>query len=127
MIQFAASGDKRKDVHFLIEIHARAATALDLLAMSAVGDALQKDNWEEVVTRVVNLSGGTAPLGIQSETETLDDEEARRAERRLRDLINRRKRAEAEPPPKPLPEPVARRRTAKKRAPLKATIKVGKG
>ncbi|MBV9928928.1 MAG: NAD-dependent epimerase/dehydratase family protein [Acidobacteria bacterium] len=127
MIQFTASGDRRKEVRFLIEIHARAATALDLLAMSTVGDTLQKSNWEEVVTRVVNLSGGAAPLGVQSETATLDEEEARRAERRLRDLINRRKRAEAEPPPKPLPQPAARKRTARKRAPLKATIKIGKG
>jgi NADH dehydrogenase len=130
MIQFTASGDKRRGVRFLVEIHARAANALDLLAMSAVGDSLQQSNWEEVVTRVVGLSGGTAPLGVQSETETLDDEEARRVERRLNDLISRRKRAEAEPPEKSLPAPAARKAAAKKpskRAPLKATIKVGKG
>jgi len=130
MIQFTASGDRRNAVRFLVEIHARAANALDLLAMSTVGDSLQQSNWEEVVTRVVNLSGGTAPLGVQSETETLDDEEARRVERRLRDLINRRKRAEVEPPKKALPQPAARKgRTKKpsKRAPLKATIKIGKG
>jgi NADH dehydrogenase len=127
MIQFSASGDKRRAVRFLIETHTRAANALDLLAMSTVGDSLQKENWEEVVTRVVALSGGTVPLGVQSETETLDDEEARHVERRLSDLINRRKRAEVVPPQKTLPEPVTRKRTAKKRAPLKATIKIGKG
>jgi hypothetical protein len=130
MIQFSASGDKRRDVRFLIDIHARAATGLDLLAMSTVGDSFQQSNWEEVVTRVVRLSGGTAPLGVQSETETLDDEEARRVERRLSDLINRRKRAEVKPPKKSLPEPAAPKGAAKKpskRAPLKATIKVGKG
>ena len=130
MIQFSASGDKRGAVRFLIDIHARAATGLDLLAMSTVGDALQKENWEEVVARVVALSGGTAPLGVRSETETLDDEEARRVERRLTDLINRRKRAQVETPPTTLPEPAARKGTLKKkskRAPLKATIKIGKG
>lgn len=130
MIQFNASGDKRKSVRFLIDIHARAATGLDLLAMSTVGDSLQKENWEEVVTRVVALSGGTAPLGVQSETETLDDEEARRIERRLTDLINRRKRAEVETPQTVLPQPAAHKGTLKKRskrAPLKATIKIGKG
>jgi len=130
MIQFHASGDRRRAVRFLIDIHARAATGLDLLAMSAVGDSLQKENWEEVVTRVVALSGGTAPLGVQSETETLDDEEARRVERRLTDLINRRKRAEVETPRTTLPEPAARKGNVKKRskrAPLKATIKIGKG
>lgn len=135
MIQFTASGDKRRVVRFLVEIHARAATGLDLLAMSAVGDSLQKSNWEEVVTRVVQLSGGTAPAGVQSETETLDDEEARRVERRLSDLINRRKRAEVEVPEKSLPESGARQGRAdtaaskkpSKRAPLKATIKIGKG
>ena len=130
MIQFKASGDKRRDVRFLVEIHARAATALDLLAMSTVGDSLQKENWEEVVTRVVALSGGTAPLGVQSETKTLGDEEARRIERRLSDLINRRKRAEVETPKKALPESVARTPGAakrrNKRTPLKASIKIGK-
>jgi NADH dehydrogenase len=130
MIQFTASGDRRKYVRFLVETHARAANALDLLAMSTVGDSLQKENWQEVVTRVVALSGGTAPLGVQSDTETLDDEEARRVERRLSDLVNRRKRAEVTPPKKTLPEPTALKGTAKKRpkrAPLKATIKIGKG
>ena len=66
-------------------------------------------------------------LGRRSETETLDDEEAQRVERRLTDLINRRKRAEVETPKKSLPESAARKGAAKKRAPLKATIKVGKG
>jgi uncharacterized protein YbjT (DUF2867 family) len=130
MIQFSASGDKRRAVRFLVDIHARAATGLDLLAMSTVGDSLQKENWEEVVTRVVALSGGTAPLGVQSETETLDDAEAQRIERRLTDLINRRKRAEVETPPQTLHEPAARQGTLKKRskrAPLKATIKIEKG
>ncbi|MDT5272627.1 MAG: hypothetical protein QOH49_4813 [Acidobacteriota bacterium] len=131
MIQFNASGDRRRAVHFLIEIHARAATGLDLLAMSTVGDTLQQSNWEEVVTRVVNLSGGTAPAGVQSETETLDDEEARRIEQRLTDLINRRKRAEVETPEKTLPESLARTpgttKKRHKRAPLKATIKIVKG
>jgi NADH dehydrogenase len=130
MIRFTASGDKRKSVRFLVEIHARAATGLDLLAMSTVGDSLQKENWEEVVTRVVSLSGGTAPAGVQSETETLDDEEARRIESRLSDLINKRKRAEVETPQRSLPESVTRPTSAKKRpkrAPLKATIKIGKG
>ncbi|MFL6333651.1 MAG: hypothetical protein ACJ754_10115, partial [Pyrinomonadaceae bacterium] len=129
MIQFTASGDRRREVRFLIEIQARAANVLDLLAMSTVGDSLQKSNWEEVVTRVVNLSGGTAPSGVQSETETLDDEEAGRVERRLSNLINRRKRAEVEPPQKSLPKPAARKGAVKKsskRAPLKATIKIGK-
>jgi uncharacterized protein YbjT (DUF2867 family) len=130
MIQFTASGGTRRDVRFLVEIQARAANALDLLAMSTVGDSLQKLNWEEVVARVVALSGGTAPSGVQSETESLDDEEARRVERRLSDLINRRKRAEVEPPKKTLPESAAHKGAAKKpsrRAPLKATIKVRKG
>jgi NADH dehydrogenase len=130
MIQFTASGEKRRDVRFLVEIHARAATGLDLLAMSTVGDSLQKTNWEEVVTRVVQLSGGTAPAGVQSETETLDDEAARRVERRLSDLVNRRKRAEVETPEKSLPESAAKTVATKKprkRAPLKATIKIGKG
>lgn len=124
-IQFNASGDKRNAVRFLIEIHARAATGLDLLALSTLGDSLQNSNWEQVVERVVELSGGTAARGVQSETETLDDEEARRVERRLSDLINRRKRLEVAPPKQAARKGTAKRPT--KRAPLKATIKIGKG
>ncbi len=126
MIEFTARGDRRKAVRFQIEIHARAATGLDLLAMSTFGEPLQQSNWEEVVKRGGDLSGGTAAAGVQSESVTLDDDEARRVERRLSDLISGRKRAARKPPRRPSEKPPAARKSAK-RAPLKATIKVEKG
>jgi uncharacterized protein YbjT (DUF2867 family) len=133
MIQFTTEGEKRA-VRFAVEIHARAATGLDLLAMSTVGDSLQRSNWEEVVRRVVNLSGGTAPAGVQSESVALDETQARRVERRLSTLINGRKRAERSPSKSSSKKSAARKGTAKgaarkssKRRPLKASIKIEKG
>jgi uncharacterized protein YbjT (DUF2867 family) len=134
MIQFTTEGDRRRAVRFAVEIHARAATGFDLLAMSIVGDSLQRSNWEEVVRRVVGLSGGTAPAGVQSESGALGEVEARRVERRLSELISGRKRAQRTPSKKSAETSAARKGTAKgaakkssKRRPLKATIKIEKG
>jgi NADH dehydrogenase len=98
MIEFETSGEKRRAVRFSVEIHARAATSLDLLAMSTFGDTLQSSNWEEVVRRVVALSGGEAPEGVHEESETLGEREAKKVERRLSGLIDGRKRAERSVP-----------------------------
>lgn len=140
MIQFNASGDKRRAVRFAVEIHARAATGLDLLAMSTVGEPLQQSNWEEVVRRVVELSGGTAPAGVQSELHALDEKDARVVERRLSDLISGRKREERKLNAQASQKLAARQAGAgkptlksaaskkrSKRPPLKATIKIQKG
>ena len=43
---------------------------------------------------VIRLSGGRAPEGIQEESRSLDDEEARRVEKWVDDLALRRKRTE---------------------------------
>ncbi|HEX8557546.1 MAG TPA: NAD-dependent epimerase/dehydratase family protein [Pyrinomonadaceae bacterium] len=98
VIRFTAAGERRGEVRFSVEIHARAATALDWLALNTVGDSLQRSNWEQVVGRVVELSGGSAPAGVRGESETLSDDEARRVQRLLKDLVNRRKRAGLQPP-----------------------------
>ena len=126
VIQFKTSGGRGKPLRFSVEIHARAATTLDLLAMSTVGEPLQSQNWEEVVARLVALSGGSAPAGVRSETETLDEREAQAVERRLNDLISGRKRAERTPRKRPAEQPAAERPAGKrkKRAPLKATVKI---
>jgi hypothetical protein len=43
---------------------------------------------------VIHLSGGRAPAGVQHESRSLDDEEAKRVETWLDDLAMHRKRAE---------------------------------
>jgi uncharacterized protein YbjT (DUF2867 family) len=87
VVQFKTSALKSGRVRFMIEIHARHASLLDSLTMSAGGSLMQDMNWQEVVSRVVEISGGTAPDGVKSETETLDEAEAERAERKIEELL----------------------------------------
>ena len=96
-IRFEAGGDRRRGVRFSVEVHARPATTFDWVAVNTFGDAMQNSNWVEVVERVVALSGGEAPEGVRSDSATLDEEEAKKVERGLRGLVNRRKRAESAP------------------------------
>ena len=81
-------------VRFQVEVFDRAANVLDLIAMRTLGDRLQGQTWTEVVENVVRLSGGRAPDGVQDESRSLDDEEARRVEKWVDDLALRRKRTE---------------------------------
>lgn len=61
----------------------RPSNVLDLIARRTLGDRLQDHTWEQVVERMVSHSGGHAPSGVQQQTESLDDEEARLIERWL--------------------------------------------
>jgi NADH dehydrogenase len=81
-------------VRFQVEVFDRAANVLDLIAMRTLGDRLQEQTWTEVVENVIRLSGGRAPDGVQEESRSLDDQEARRVEKWVDDLALRRKRAE---------------------------------
>ena len=92
----AAPAGRRRGVggvRFTVEIHARAANAVDFLTMSAVGSALQDDNWRQVVERMVELSGGAAPEGVRTEFDTLEESEAEEVERRVRRLVVGSRRA----------------------------------
>lgn len=82
-----------RSVRFTVELHARAANAIDFLTMSTIGSVLQDQNWVRVVTRMVELSGGEAPAGVEREFETLEDEEAEGVERWARRLVTSRRRA----------------------------------
>jgi NADH dehydrogenase len=118
VVQFSAGGDRGSGVRFTVEIHARPATTFDWLVVNTLGDSMQQSNWEQVVGRVVELSGGTAARGVESETATLTDEEARRVVRKLTSLVNRRKRAQHEPSSKgarPRPPAAKGPRTSAKR------------
>jgi hypothetical protein len=81
-------------VRFEVEVFERAANVLDLIAMRTLGDRLQDHTWEQVVERMVERSAGTAPDGLQRESASLDDAEAKRIEQWLEKLVLRRKRVE---------------------------------
>jgi NADH dehydrogenase len=81
-------------VRFQVEVYDRPANVIDFVAMRAVGDRLQDQTWSHVVDRMVQISGGTAPGGIQRDSESLDEEEAESIERWIAELALRRKRAD---------------------------------
>lgn len=87
----AAFGDL---VRFQIDVFDRASNVLDLIAMRALGDRVQSHTWSQVVERVIALSGGVAPEGVQHESRSLDDDEADEVQRWLEGITTRRKRAE---------------------------------
>jgi NADH dehydrogenase len=83
-------------VRFQVEVYDRPANAIDFLAMRTVGDRLQDHTWSHVVEKMVQISGGTAPGGVEHESVSLDDDEAKAIERWVEELALRRKRAENE-------------------------------
>jgi hypothetical protein len=62
--------------------------------MRAVGDRLQDHTWSHVVDKMVQISGGSAPEGVEHESVTLDDDEAAAIERWCEEIAMRAKRAE---------------------------------
>ena len=81
-------------VRFQVEVYDRPANVIDFIAMRAVGDRLQDHTWSHVVDKVVQISGGSAPEGVEHETVTLDDDEAAAIERWCEEIAMRAKRAE---------------------------------
>jgi NADH dehydrogenase len=81
-------------VRFQVEVYDRPANVIDFIAMRAIGDRLQDHTWSHVVDRMIEVSGGTAPTGVEHETESLDDEEAAAIEQWCEEIAMRRKRAE---------------------------------
>jgi NADH dehydrogenase len=62
-------------LRIIVQIASQPANALDWIAMKTVGGPMQTANWRAVVRRIVGLSGGTAPDGVERASRTLDDEE----------------------------------------------------
>ena len=88
--------ERGAQVRFEIQVYERAANLLDLVTMRTIGDLMQNVTWEQMLTRIIGESGGTAPEGVQSETTSLDREQAKRIEEWLEDLVKARKREENE-------------------------------
>lgn len=80
-------------VRFEIEVFERAANTLDFLMIRTVGALVQTANWEAVVRSVVEMSGGDGE--VETESRTLDEQQAARVEEWLRELVLERRRDEA--------------------------------
>ncbi|HET7321140.1 MAG TPA: NAD-dependent epimerase/dehydratase family protein, partial [Longimicrobiaceae bacterium] len=94
IIHFTVSRDDQA-LLFEILIYARAADSLDELALSAIGDEMQDGTWRSTAERVVELSEGTAPAGVFSEAEQLDERRAERLDGRVEELVRARRRSRA--------------------------------
>jgi len=78
---------------FEVDIQARAADFFDWVAMRTVGAVAQNSNWVQVVRRMIKVSGGKAPDGVQHESENVKGEEIARVENSINDLVIDHKRA----------------------------------
>ncbi|HEU4886849.1 MAG TPA: NAD(P)H-binding protein [Thermoanaerobaculia bacterium] len=89
------SGDTAGGLTFSIDVYARASNFLDWVASRTVGAPAQNANWRTVVQRVIDASGGTSD-GVHEEKEKLSDEEAVVVEKRVKGIVQERKREETE-------------------------------
>jgi NADH dehydrogenase len=94
IVEFSAE-DAGSAVRFRVDVSARAATLLDFVALHTVGKPAQTANWRAVVQKMIDLSGGTSD-GVHQEAAKLDDAEAAEVEARVRRLVQRNTRLNAD-------------------------------
>lgn len=92
IVEFTSS-ETDGTLRFAIDTWTRASNVFDWLAVRTFGAPAQDANWRAVVQRVIDASGGTSE-GVQQEKEKLSDEDATRAEERIKSLVQARKREE---------------------------------
>jgi uncharacterized protein YbjT (DUF2867 family) len=90
-VRFAAEpkGDR---LRFEITVYDRAANPIDWLLMATGGGALQNATWTQLVSNVVEASGGAAEGGVQTDVESLSREQSENAETWLKELVTNLKR-----------------------------------
>jgi hypothetical protein len=91
--------ERGAQVRFEVEVLARGADTVDALLLAAMADLLQDANWQTVVGRVVQLSGGRAAAGVQTLVAAVEGEEARKVEEWAAELVVRRLRGRVPPGP----------------------------
>lgn len=94
IVEFKTS-DQAGVLRFAIETWTRASNFFDWVAVRTVGAPAQDANWRGVVQRVIDASGGTSE-GVKQEKEKLNEEDATRVEKRIKSLVQDRKREETE-------------------------------
>jgi len=87
--------DRPEALEAAIVVEAAAATPLDRVLASAADGALEDFDWPGALERLVALSGGRAPAGIERTSVTLDEEEADRVRQRAERLRLMRQRSRA--------------------------------
>lgn len=82
-------------IRFEVQVYDRPADVADWLIMRTVGQMIQMGTWKSIVRRMADESGGDVVGGVQTEVESLDNEQADHIREWLRDLVIERKRDEA--------------------------------
>ncbi|HEV2641793.1 MAG TPA: hypothetical protein VGT98_03765, partial [Candidatus Elarobacter sp.] len=85
------SEERGARVRFEVQVYDRAADVVDWLVMRTVGQHIQMGTWKSIVRSVVETSGGKCDE-IHAEVESLDEEQAKRVEEWLSELVTERKR-----------------------------------
>jgi uncharacterized protein YbjT (DUF2867 family) len=93
IVEFTST-DTDQGVRFAIDTYTRASNFFDWVAVRTVGAPAQDANWRAVVQRVIDATGGTSE-GVQQEKEKLDDAAAAAVEKRVRGIVQERKRDES--------------------------------
>lgn len=83
------------DLRFEVQVYDRAASVADFLMMRALGDRIQDASWREMVENVVRATGGSAPAGVERDSEVLDEDQAELIGEWVRGLALERKRDQA--------------------------------
>lgn len=105
--------DVTQGIRAEIIVEAAAATLMDRLLARAAGGVLEDLDWVGALERIVEISGGRAPAGVQSDVQVLDAEEAddvRRRSERLRDARQRGRAPRSAPKRTPAVRPRAKKK-----------------
>lgn len=81
-------------LRFNVHIASQASNVFDWVAMRVIGMSMQTINWRNVVRRVVKLSGGKSPQGVQHESQPMSENEAHDIRRFAERIVQTRKREE---------------------------------
>jgi uncharacterized protein YbjT (DUF2867 family) len=93
IVEFTST-DLPHGVRFAVDVYARASNFFDWVAVRTVGAPAQNANWRGVVQRIIDASGGTSE-GVHEEKEKLSEEDAAVVEKRIKGIVQERKRDEA--------------------------------
>lgn len=107
--------DQAQGIRAEIVVEAAGATLVDRLLATATGGLLDDLDWAGALERVVEVSGGRAPSGVQRDVMTLDPDEAARVRERSERLRDARTRGDA-------PTPDAAKRSARAPAAAKRPV-----
>lgn len=94
-VRFLAE-ERGERLRFEVQVYDRAASVVDWVMMSTIGNLLQDSNWVEVVENMVDASGGRLAGEVHVERDTLDEEQTQRIEAWLEELVMALKREETE-------------------------------